>query len=170
LGRRRGSFRFSFSPTGRRESAHAPIRSRPAAPKGFPMAKTKLAERPLSPHLQVYKWPITMASSIFHRFTGIGNTLGLLLVTYWVIAIAMGPQAYGDMQALMQSWIGQILLFGFTWSVTYHALNGIRHLMWDTGRGLALKTAHMTAWAAFILSTVITAGLWVAGYALQGGL
>jgi succinate dehydrogenase / fumarate reductase cytochrome b subunit len=134
------------------------------------MAKTKLAERPLSPHLQIYKWPITMASSIFHRFTGIGNTIGLLLVTWWAVAIAMGPESYAVVQGVMESWLGRLVLFGFTLSVTYHFLNGIRHLVWDMGKGLHLYTARKTAWGAFIGAAVLSVAIWVLGYWAQGAI
>jgi succinate dehydrogenase / fumarate reductase cytochrome b subunit len=92
-------------------------------------------ERPLSPHLQIYKPQITMVTSITHRATGIALGVGTLLLAWWLIAVAAGPEAYATVTAFTTSWFGQIILFGFTWSLFYHLCNGIRHLFWDMGQG-----------------------------------
>ena len=87
--------------------------------------------RPLSPHLQVYRWQITMALSILHRMTGVGLGLGLLLLTWWVVAAATGPDYFDFVQGIMASWLGRLILLGFTWALFFHLCNGIRHLFWD---------------------------------------
>jgi succinate dehydrogenase / fumarate reductase cytochrome b subunit len=97
--------------------------------------------RPLSPHLQIYKWHLTMALSIGHRVTGIGLALGLVLLVWWLVALASGPEAFGTVQAVMASWIGGLVLFGYTFAVLYHLANGIRHLAWDLGYGFDLGVA-----------------------------
>src|SRR6201981_1569231 len=96
------------------------------------------AKRPLSPHLQIYRPMLTMMMSIIHRITGFGNYFGTLLLAWWFVAAA-SPNAYGRFQWFAGSWIGRLILFGYTWSVIHHMLGGIRHLIWDTGRGLGAK-------------------------------
>src|SRR3546814_15494672 len=99
-------------------------------------------ERPLSPHLQIYRWPVTMATSILHRATGIALAVGSLLLAWWLLAAAAGPDYYSMVQAIMGSWLGRLVLFGFTWALLYHLLSGIRHLFWDSGRGVELPAAN----------------------------
>lgn len=135
------------------------------------MAKSAApAERPLSPHLQIYRWPVTMASSIAHRASGIVNSAGLLLLTAWVFSVAMGPAAYGTVNGIATSWIGLIVLYGFTVSLSYHLLNGVRHLFWDMGKGLLLPTARSTAWLVLIGSVVLATAIWAAGFAARGAI
>ena len=128
------------------------------------------SDRPLSPHLQVYKWQITMAMSIVHRITGVGLGLGTLLLAYWVMAAAAGPVTFGTAQDLIGSWLGRLVLLGFTWSLVYHFLNGIRHLFWDIGKGFELRVLNASGWTVIVLSVVITVLMWIAGYAVRGGL
>ena len=128
------------------------------------------SDRPLSPHLQVYKWQITMVMSIVHRITGVGLGLGTLLLAYWVMAAAAGPVPFGTAQDLIGSWLGRLVLLGFTWSLVYHFLNGIRHLFWDIGKGFELRVLNASGWTVIVLSVVITVLMWIAGYAVRGSL
>src|SRR6185437_16375559 len=93
--------------------------------------------RPLSPHLQIYRWPVTMMTSITHRATGVALAAGTVLLAWWLIAIATGPDAYDTVRMVARSPIGLIVIFGFIWSLAFHLLNGIRHLAWDVGLGFA---------------------------------
>ncbi|MCK9993231.1 MAG: succinate dehydrogenase / fumarate reductase, cytochrome b subunit [Alphaproteobacteria bacterium] len=126
--------------------------------------------RPLSPHLQIYGWKITMAASITHRITGVGLGIGSLLLTCWLLALAAGPESYTALQAFLGSWFGRLLLLGFTWSLMYHLCNGVRHLFWDTGRGFEIATANRTAWAAFVGSVLLTLIVWVLAYSCRGAI
>ena len=120
--------------------------------------------RPLSPHLQVYRWQWTMAYSILHRATGVALSVGTLLLVYWLIALATGPEAFETAQALVGSFIGRLALFGWTFAMFYHLANGIRHLAWDSGHGFDLDTAAMTGHAVPIAAAVLTILAWVVGY------
>lgn len=122
-------------------------------------------ERPLSPHLQVYRWPVTMASSILHRATGVGLGLGTLLLTWWLVAAAAGPEYYAYVQMVLGSWLGRLILFGFTWALFYHLLNGIRHLAWDAGYGFSIPAANRSAWLAIVGSVVLAVLAWIVAYA-----
>jgi succinate dehydrogenase / fumarate reductase, cytochrome b subunit len=133
-------------------------------------AKSGSKERPLSPHLQIYKWPITMGTSIIHRVTGVGLTLGTVLLGWWLIAAALGPEAYDQFQALAGHWFGRFVLFGFTLSLVYHALNGVRHLFWDMGYGFKVTTANMTGLLAYGMTIVLTFVIWAAAYYVKGDL
>jgi len=126
-------------------------------------------QRPLSPFTTIYRWPVTMATSITHRATGIGLAMGTVLLAWWLIAIASGPEAYQTFIGLAASWIGQVLLFGFSWSLAYHLLNGIRHLAWDTGYGFDVKTADRTGWLVIVLSVLLAAGAFALAYTGHGG-
>lgn len=112
--------------------------------------------RPLSPHLQVYKPQLTSVMSITHRITGVALTLGTLLLVYWLVAAAMGPDAYADAAWTLTSKLGQLILFVFTWALYYHLCNGVRHLYWDLGKGLDLesvyKSGKITLWASIGLT------------------
>ena len=126
--------------------------------------------RPLSPHIQVYRWQWTMMLSITHRATGIALGAGALLLVCWLLAVASGPAAFDDVQAFLGSWFGQLLLVGWTWALMYHLANGIRHLFWDAGLGLELEAAQASGYAAAILSVLATIAIWVAGYLASGAL
>lgn len=126
-------------------------------------------KRPLSPHLQIYRWQLTSVLSILHRLTGIVLAVGTLLLIYWLVAVAAGPNAFGDAQAIIGSFIGRLLLFGWTAALFYHLANGIRHLVWDTGHGFDLRTAYASGWAVVIAAAVLTVVAWIAGYAVMGG-
>jgi succinate dehydrogenase / fumarate reductase cytochrome b subunit len=130
-----------------------------------------LRSRPLSPHLGIYKWPITMATSITHRATGVALYAGMILVAWGLIALASGPELYQPFTAAVASPIGWIVLFGFLWSLIYHLLNGIRHLAWDMGYGFAVATANRTGVVVIALSVVITIGVFGYGWwALHEGV
>jgi len=121
-------------------------------------------ERPLSPHLQIYRWTIPMALSIVHRATGSALYVGTLLLLWWLIATAAGPDAYANAQNIIGSIPGRFILFGFSWALLYHLLNGIRHLVWDTGRGFEIRTAKRSGMIVIILSLVLTLTTWLVGY------
>jgi succinate dehydrogenase / fumarate reductase cytochrome b subunit len=122
-------------------------------------------ERPLSPHLQIYRWPVTMATSILHRATGIALGVGSLLLAWWLLAAAAGPDYYAMVQAIMGSWLGRLVLFGFTWAVLYHLLSGLRHLVWDIGQGFSLPAANRASWLVIGGSVVLTVLAWIVAYA-----
>ena len=132
------------------------------------MADTRARERPLSPHMQIYRWPLPMMMSIAHRVTGVGLYFGTILIAWWLIAVASGPGGYSRFTAFMNSWFGRLILFGYTWALIHHMLGGIRHLIWDTGRGLDKVSIEIFAWATIIGSTVLTVLVWVLGYCLRG--
>jgi len=129
----------------------------------------KPAVRPLSPFLTVYRWPITMATSIVHRMTGVGLAGGLLVLTWWLVAAANGPESYDFFVGLAATALGQLVLFGFTWALAYHLVNGIRHLAWDLGYGFAVKTADRTGILVFVLSLLLAAGIFAAAWSGLGG-
>jgi succinate dehydrogenase / fumarate reductase cytochrome b subunit len=120
------------------------------------MAKSS---RPLSPHLQVYKPQITSVLSIAHRFTGVVLCFGAILLTYWLMAATYGELVFADAQAIMGSWIGQLVLIGVVFSLWYHFCNGIRHLAWDAGWGFelpVLRASGLAVIAAAVVLTVLT--------------
>jgi len=123
------------------------------------------AQRPLSPHLDIYKWQVTMASSILHRATGVGLGGGMLVLAWWLIAAASGADYYEMVSGLLTSIIGRIVLLAFTWALFFHLCNGIRHLFWDIGMGYDVVTATRSAWAVIGASVVLTLVAWVAAYA-----
>ena len=125
--------------------------------------------RPISPHLQIYRPMLTMVMSIVHRITGAALYFGMLLLAWWLIAAATGPNAYANVEWFMGSLIGQLILFGYTWALLHHMLGGIRHLIWDTGRGLDKVSIEIFAWGTIIGSSTLTVLLWIAGYWLRGG-
>lgn len=126
------------------------------------------ADRPLSPHLQIYRPQITSVLSILHRATGALLAAGTLLLVYWLWALASGPGAYADAQALLGSWLGRTALLVWTWALFYHLCNGIRHLFWDAGLGFELKTAYASGWAVVVVSVVLTLLVWALAYAVRG--
>jgi succinate dehydrogenase / fumarate reductase, cytochrome b subunit len=125
--------------------------------------------RPLSPHLQVYKPQITSVLSILHRITGVALAVGTLLLTWWLIAAAAGPEAFSTAQGFIGSWIGLLLLFGWSWALFYHLCNGIRHLCWDIGLGYELPAVRASGWVVVVASLILTAGAWLGGCLLNGG-
>ena len=126
-------------------------------------------ERPLSPHIQIYKPQLTSVLSILHRATGVALGAGAPLLAWWLLAAAYGPGQFATAQAFMASWLGRLLLFGFTFSLFYHLCNGIRHLFWDAGWGFELKTVYASGWLVVAASLGLTAASWIAGHAVGGG-
>jgi len=119
--------------------------------------------RPLSPHLQVYRPQITSTLSIFHRFTGIGLGVGTLLLVWWLVAAAVSDTAYAAVAWFVGSWLGYLLLFGWTVCLWYHFCNGIRHLGWDFRYGFEVQTLRATGIATLIATAVLTVLTWVIG-------
>ncbi|MFA5119577.1 succinate dehydrogenase, cytochrome b556 subunit [Zavarzinia sp.] len=119
-------------------------------------------ERPLSPHLQVYRLPLTAVLSILHRITGVGLGLGTLMLTWWLVAAASGPEAYGHFQWFAGSILGLLILFGFTLALSLHLLNGIRHLFWDAGWGFDKVLAHKASLAVAAGAVGLTVIIWIA--------
>lgn len=122
------------------------------------------AERPLSPHLQIYKPMLTMMMSIVHRVTGMALYFGTLLLVWWLVAAAAGPEYFEFVSALAGSLIGKLVLFGYTWTLVHHMLGGIRHFIWDTGRGFELPTIEVMAKLSIAGSLTLTALIWLAAY------
>jgi len=120
--------------------------------------------RPLSPHLQVYRWQITMTMSILHRVSGVALTVGALGLAWWLLALAAGGDHYAHAAALIASPVGLVLLFGFSLSLVYHLLNGLRHLMWDMGWGYEIPEIYRSGWAVAVLTVVFTAAIWFAAF------
>ncbi len=127
------------------------------------------ARRPLSPHLQIYTPALTMVMSIVHRITGAALYFGMLLLAWWLIAAAAGPNAYGGIEWFMGSWIGRIVLVGYTWALLHHMLGGIRHLIWDTLHGLEPAEREMLTLATLVGSVLLTIVVLVVGYLAMGG-
>jgi len=121
------------------------------------------ANRPLSPHLQIYRWAPTMVMSIAHRITGCALYFGTVLVAWWLLAAATGPAHYDFFTRLAGSWLGLIILFGYSWALIHHALGGIRHFIWDTGHGLDKPARDQLAIANIVGSVALTILLWVIG-------
>lgn len=133
-------------------------------------AKTSAAKkRPLSPHLQIYRPMLTMMMSIVHRITGAALYLGTLLLLWWLMAAAAGPNPYADVQWFMATVIGRLILFGYTWALIHHMLGGIRHLIWDTGYGLGAVEREWLTVATLVGSVGLTVVIWLVAY-LMGGL
>lgn len=123
-------------------------------------------DRPLSPHLQIYKPQITMVTSITHRITGVALAAGTLLLAWWLIAAAAGPDAFGVVSNFLSSWFGRLIMFGFTWALFYHLCNGIRHLFWDMGKGFELDVMRKSGMLAIAASVVLTILTWIIAYGM----
>jgi succinate dehydrogenase / fumarate reductase cytochrome b subunit len=123
-------------------------------------AKAQTA-RPLSPHLQIYRWTWTMAMSILHRASGCALYVGTLLFAIWLLALSSGQPAYDRVSWFFGSPIGLLVMFGYTWALVHHMLGGVRHLLWDTGRGFDYESRMRMAKMTLILSPILTVALWV---------
>lgn len=135
------------------------------------MADSKrVIERPLSPHLQIYRPMLTMMMSIVHRVTGSALFFGTILMLWWLIAAASGPSAYATFQWFAGSIIGKLILFGYTWALFHHMLGGFRHFIWDTGRGFGVNEREWLARATLIGSVALTILTWIVAYAVRGGV
>lgn len=117
-------------------------------------------ERPLSPHLQVYRPQLTTVLSITHRATGVFLSLGSVFLAAWLISAAMGDDAFDCVNGMANAWYGQLLLLGWSYALFYHLCNGVRHLFWDAGLGLELKTTYATGYAVLVVSVLLTAVAW----------
>ena len=122
------------------------------------------SNRPLSPHLQIYRPQLTSVLSITHRLTGIVLCVGSILLTAWLMALAAGPESFQSMQGLLGSLLGRLVLFAFSLALFYHLCNGIRHLFWDAGMGYELGTAYASGKAVIAVSLVLTLLTWIIGY------
>ena len=127
----------------------------------------RTVRRPLSPHLQVYRPQITSALSVFHRITGIWVSAGTLLLVWWLVATASGPDAYARVQGFINSVIGWLLLFSWTLALFYHFFAGLRHLAWDAGYGFEKREYHMSGMAVVIAALVCTVLVWIIGLAVK---
>jgi succinate dehydrogenase / fumarate reductase cytochrome b subunit len=127
-----------------------------------------MKNRPISPHLQIYKPQLTSMLSILHRITGVALSVGTLVLVYWLIAAAAGPAAFDSAQAIVGSWLGRLLLFGWAFALFFHLTNGIRHLFWDAGYGFELKTVYASGWAVVVAAVALTLLSFIAGYAAMG--
>ena len=117
-------------------------------------------ERPLSPHLQIYRPQITSVLSILHRLTGLALGGGALLLAWWLVAAAAGPGPYLTVQFFVVSWFGQFILLSMVWALFYHLCNGVRHLAWDLGFGFAIRTVTVSGWIVVVASLTLTAFAW----------
>ena len=122
--------------------------------------------RPLSPHLQIYRPQITSVLSITHRATGIALSVGTLLLVWWLLAAANGPEAFSHVSAFVKSWFGILLLLGWTWSLFYHLLAGLRHLVWDAGYALELPQVELGGWIVVGGSIGLTILAWIVALVL----
>ena len=121
-------------------------------------------KRPLSPHLQVYKPQLTSMTSIMHRITGFALFVGCFMLTCWLLAISSSGSHFHDFQKFITSGFGKFLMAGWTFALVYHLLNGIRHLIWDTGKNLSIQGAYRTGWAVIIGSVLVTVVILMKAY------
>ena len=131
------------------------------------MAEVKPAARPLSPHLQIYRWSWTMAMSVAHRITGVALYGGTLLIALWLVAAASGPAAYDTAQAIAGSVLGRLVLFGYTFVLLHHMVGGLRHFIWDMGHGYDPQTRMNLAKFSGLVSGILTLVVWVVAYAVR---
>ena len=131
------------------------------------MANDKSAARPLSPHLQIYKPMLTMMMSIMHRITGVGLYFGIILLVWWLTAASISDSYFDFVQGFFGHWFGRLVLFGFSWALMHHALGGLRHFLWDTGRGYDLNVVEWLARANLAGSILLTLLLWIIGYGVM---
>ena len=117
-------------------------------------------QRPLSPHLQIYRLTLSMVMSGLHRITGLALCAGMIMLTWWLLAAAAGQHAYGTFEAFAASWIGRLILFGFTWALLHHLIGGLRYLIWDLGYGMEAEEREWLIRANIIGSIVATVLLW----------
>ena len=116
---------------------------------------------PLSPHLQIYRWQISSLLSIVHRISGVINLLALVLIFFWLIFLSFGESNYELFLLIINSFFGKFILIGFTWSMTFHLLSGVRHLVWDLGYGFEIKTANISGIIVIISSLILTIIFWL---------
>ena len=119
------------------------------------------SNNPLSPHLQIYRWHISSLLSITHRISGVINLLALILIFFWIVVLSLGENSYELFLLIINSFFGKFVLIGFTWSMIFHLLSGIRHLAWDLGYGFEIKTANISGIVVIIFSLVLTIVFWL---------
>ena len=119
------------------------------------------SNNPLSPHLQIYRWHISSLLSIAHRISGVINLFALILIFFWLIFLSFGESNYESFLLIINSFFGKFILIGFTWSMSFHLLSGIRHLFWDLGYGYEIKTANISGIIVIISSLVLTVIIWL---------
>lgn len=134
------------------------------------MAKTQEVARPLSPHLQIYRFTVTMAMSIIHRFTGVALYFGTVLIALWLAATAFGPDSYALFQTVAGSILGRLVLFGYTWVLLHHLFSGMRYLVWDNINAFEPRNADILSWAAAVLGFANAVGVWIGAFYLRGVL
>ena len=117
-------------------------------------------DRPLSPHISIYRWPVTMALSILHRITGVALSVGFVVLVAWLFDAASGPDAYAVFMSVMDTVIGKLLLVAWSFAFFFHLSNGARHLLWDTGRGLEKSQANLSSWLVLVATVALTAVFW----------
>lgn len=122
----------------------------------------RMVRRPLSPHLQIYRWPLSMATSILHRITGVALAVGTVLLVWWLAAAAASDDAYATVSWFLRSWIGILCLMGFTVALWYHFCNGIRHLVWDAGFGFAKPQINSSSVFVLAAAGVLSLLTWIA--------
>jgi succinate dehydrogenase / fumarate reductase cytochrome b subunit len=127
------------------------------------------AQRPLSPHLQIYRLQLTSVLSIAHRLTGLALSVGTLLLAWWLVALASGEGAFNAAQGFVGSWLGKLLLLGWSFALFFHLANGIRHLFWDAGYGFDLKTTYASGWSVVAVSALLTVLTWAVGLSMLAG-
>ena len=125
------------------------------------------ANRPLSPHIQIYRWRLTFLMSGFHRVTGMVLYFGIVLLVWWLVAAASGPRAFDFANGVLGSWLGLLILFGFSWGLIHHMLGGLRHFIWDFGVGLGKPARDQIALATIVGSVAITVALWAIGLSIR---
>jgi succinate dehydrogenase / fumarate reductase cytochrome b subunit len=116
--------------------------------------------RPLSPHLSIYRWPITMTLSILHRATGLVLSVGLVVLVAWLFSAASGAEPYSTVVSTLDSTLGRVCLAGWSFAFFFHLSNGIRHLVWDAGFGFEIRQANASAWFVLLLALVLTTLFW----------
>ena len=119
------------------------------------------SKNPLSPHLQIYRWHISSLLSITHRISGVINLIALILIFFWILVLSLGESNYELFLLTINSFFGKLILIGFTWSMSFHILSGIRHLAWDLGYGFEIKTANISGIIVIIFSLVLTIIFWL---------
>jgi len=125
------------------------------------MTTSAKTNRPLSPHMQVYRWTLTMAMSIAHRLTGLALYAGTLLLAWWLVAAAIGPAAFAWVDGFFGSLIGRLILFGYTWALIHHMLGGIKHFIWDTGAAFDPAGRELVTRLTLIGSVALTLVVWI---------
>jgi succinate dehydrogenase / fumarate reductase, cytochrome b subunit len=131
------------------------------------MAQLKSDTRPLSPHLQIYRPMLSMMMSITHRITGAALFFGMVLLVWWLFSASYSDSYFDLVQAFFGHWFGRLVMFGFTWALVHHLLGGIRHFIWDAGKGFELATVERMVRANLIGSIVLTVLIWVIGYGVR---